>query len=92
MARKKIRSNKQQLLGRLRRIEGQTAAIVRMVQDDAYCIDVLTQIAAARAALLAAGKVVLKDHLRSCVVESFARGRSERAIGEIETVLGQFVK
>jgi len=84
--------DKQKLLQRLRRIEGQLTAIVRMAENDAYCIDLLTQIAAARAALLSAGKVILKDHMRSCVVESFKGGNSQRAITEIETVLSQFVK
>ena len=92
MARKKIRSDKEKLIQRLRRIEGQTAALVRMAQQDAYCIDLLTQMAAARAALLAAAQVILADHLRSCVAHSFQKGRSQAAIKELETVLTQFVK
>ncbi|KPK75353.1 MAG: hypothetical protein AMJ79_11430 [Phycisphaerae bacterium SM23_30] len=92
MARKKIRSDKEKLIQRLRRIEGQTAALVRMAQQDAYCIDLLTQMAAARAALLAAAQVILTDHLRSCVVNSFQKGRSQTAIKELEAVLTQFVK
>ena len=81
------KENKDKLLRRLRRIEGQAGAIVRMAENDAYCIDLLTQIAAARAALLAAGKIILRNHLQSCVVESFKGGNSKRAIEEIETVL-----
>jgi len=92
MARKKIRTDKDKLLQRLRRIEGQTSALVRMAQQDAYCIDLLTQIAAARAALLAAAQLILTDHMRSCVADSFKGGEAETAIAELETVLAQFVK
>ena len=90
--RKKLRDNKVEVLARLRRVQGQAGALVRMVEEDAYCTDVLTQIAAVRAALLAAGKEILKEHMRSCVTASFAGGRSAEAIAEIETVLMQFVK
>jgi CsoR family transcriptional regulator, copper-sensing transcriptional repressor len=93
MARKKIRSGKLQLLQRLRRIEGQAAALVRMADEDAYCIDLLTQIAAARAALLAVGKIILHDHMQSCVTESITTpAHAAEAIGELETVLSRFVK
>ncbi len=92
MASVKKREGKEKLVMRLRRIEGQAGALVRMVEEEAYCIEVLTQIAAARAALLAAGKIILSNHLQSCVVESFKGGDSKRAIDEIETVLSQFVK
>jgi len=83
---------KEAVLKRFRRIRGQVDGIIRMAEDDAYCIDLLTQIAAARAALLAAGKVILKEHMRHCVTESFKKGRSDKAIEEIETVLSQFIK
>ena len=92
MVRKKLRNDKDGLVKRMRRVNGQVAGIVRMVQDDAYCIDVLTQIAAARAALLAAGRIILSDHMQSCVAESFKGGDSDRAIAELQTVLSQFVK
>ena len=92
MASKKIRQDKAVLVRRLRRIEGQVSAIVRMAQEDAYCIDLLTQMAAARAALLSAAQVILKDHMRSCVTDSFKKGKSQTAIAELETVLSQFVK
>ncbi len=90
--RKKLRPEKDKLVARLKRINGQTEAIVRMAEQDAYCIDLLTQIAAARAALLSAGRIILKEHLETCVVESFKGGNSQKAIQEIETVLSRFVK
>jgi DNA-binding FrmR family transcriptional regulator len=61
-------ANKGQLLGRLSRIEGQVAGIRRMVDEDRYCIDVLTQIRAARAALDKVALGLLDDHARHCVI------------------------
>lgn len=92
MAKKKIRLEKAQLLARLRRIEGQVSAVVRMADQDAYCVDLLTQIGAARAALLAAARIILTEHMNSCVVNSFKTGKSKAAIAELEKVLSQFVK
>jgi len=86
------RMDKDKLVQRLRRIEGQSSGLVRMAQNDAYCIDLLTQFAAVRAALLGAAKVILKDHMHSCVAASFRGGDSEQAIDELDTVLSQFVK
>jgi len=82
----------ERVAARLRRIEGQVKALVRMVENQEYCIDILTQIAAARAALLAAGKIVLAEHMRSCVVRSFEQGQSAQAIREIEAVLEKFIR
>jgi len=59
---------------RLRRIEGQVAGIRRMVEDGQYCVDILTQISAAQSALAQAGKVVLAQHMDTCVRETFALG------------------
>jgi len=92
IAGKKIRSDKQALLGRVRRVIGQVQAVERMLTQDAYCIEVLTQIAAARAALLSLGRVILNDHMRSCVADSFRHGRADEAIEEINRVLALFVK
>ena len=92
MPKRKQRTDKDALVKRARRAAGQTRAVTDMLEADAYCIDVLTQIAAARAALLSLARVVLSDHLRSCVAEAFSAGDSENAIEEIETVLTSFVK
>lgn len=56
------------VINRLNRIEGQVRGITRMVEDDRYCIDVLTQLQAVRAALLRVESEVLKDHLDHCVM------------------------
>jgi len=61
-------ATKDQLLGRLARIEGQVRGITRMVEEDRYCIDVLTQIAAVQAALDKVGLGLLDDHARHCVI------------------------
>jgi CsoR family transcriptional regulator, copper-sensing transcriptional repressor len=61
-------ATKEQLLARLRRIEGQVAGIQRMVSEDRYCIEVLTQIGAARAALDKVAPGLLDDHAHHCVV------------------------
>lgn len=59
---------KPKVINRLNRIEGQVRGIVRMVEDDRYCLDVLTQLQAVRAALLRVESEVLKDHLDHCVM------------------------
>jgi DNA-binding FrmR family transcriptional regulator len=61
-------ATKDQLLKRLRRVEGQVRGIERMVEDDRYCIDVLTQISAAQAALDKVALGLLDEHARHCVV------------------------
>jgi DNA-binding FrmR family transcriptional regulator len=61
-------ADKDQLLGRLRRIEGQVAGVRRMVGEERYCIDVLTQIRAVRAALDKVALGLLDDHARHCVI------------------------
>jgi CsoR family transcriptional regulator, copper-sensing transcriptional repressor len=60
--------------GRLRRIEGQVRGLNRMVEEEAYCIDVLTQIAAATKALQAVALELLDGHLSTCVAEAIAEG------------------
>ncbi|MFP5254756.1 MAG: metal-sensitive transcriptional regulator [Acidimicrobiia bacterium] len=66
--------NKADLLRRLRRIEGQVRGIAQMVEDDRYCIDVLTQIAAATKGLQSVAVGTLDDHLRHCVVDAAGQG------------------
>ena len=64
-------------LRRLRRIEGQVRGIARMVEEDVYCIDILTQVAAATKALHAVSLSLLEDHLGHCVVEAARRSPDE---------------
>jgi DNA-binding FrmR family transcriptional regulator len=68
------RSNKPQLLNRLNRIEGQVRGVARMVEEDRYCIDVLTQIRAVRAALAKVESELLKTHLDHCIESAIVSG------------------
>jgi DNA-binding FrmR family transcriptional regulator len=70
-------ANKEQVLKRLRRVEGQVRGLQRMVQEDAYCIDVLTQVAAATKALEAVALSLLEDHLGHCVADAIQAGGDE---------------
>jgi DNA-binding FrmR family transcriptional regulator len=92
VAKRKVRPNKPDVLARARRATGQARAVVEMIERDAYCIDVLNQIAAARGALLSLARVVLADHLRSCVSSALRGRESEQAIAEVGTVLWRYLK
>ncbi len=69
--------NKQELLARLRRVEGQVRGIAQMVEDDRYCIDVLTQVSAATKGLQGVAVGLFDDHLRHCVADAVAEGGDE---------------
>jgi len=69
--------SKARLLNRLRRIEGQVRGLERMVENDTYCIDVLTQVSAATSALQAVALELLEDHLAHCVAEATRNGGAE---------------
>jgi DNA-binding FrmR family transcriptional regulator len=71
--------NKDAVLKRLRRIEGQVRGLERMVEEDTYCIDVLTQVSAATKALQAVALNLLDDHLAHCVTEAAVAGGAEAA-------------
>jgi len=78
---------------RLRRIAGQVAGIQRMVEEDRYCVDVLLQVAAARAALDQVGRLILTGHVERCVAEAFASGSARerrRKLDELLEVLARF--
>ena len=79
-------------LKRLQRIEGQVRGLARMVEDDRYCIDIVTQIAAVRAALRRAGEEILRDHVAHCVEGAIASGDKSdqrRKIAELMDVVGR---
>ncbi|WP_225754825.1 metal-sensitive transcriptional regulator [Actinotalea sp. Marseille-Q4924] len=69
---------KQDLLVRLHRIEGQVRGIARMVEDDKYCIDILTQVSAASRALQAVALGLLADHMSHCLVDAAQAGGQEK--------------
>jgi DNA-binding FrmR family transcriptional regulator len=79
-------------LKRLKRIEGQVRGLVRMVEEDRYCIDIVTQILAVRAALRRAEEEVLRDHVAHCVEGAIASGSAaeqRRKIAELMDVVGR---
>ena len=79
-------------LRRLKRIEGQVRGLARMVEDDRYCIDIVTQISAVRAALRKVEEEVLRDHVAHCVEGAIAsgnKGEQRRKIVELMDVLGR---
>jgi CsoR family transcriptional regulator, copper-sensing transcriptional repressor len=69
--------DKDQVLARLRRIEGQVRGLQRLVDEDTYCIDVLTQVSASTKALQAFALQLLEEHLRHCVAHAAVRGGEE---------------
>ncbi|WP_308916378.1 metal-sensitive transcriptional regulator [Jannaschia sp. LMIT008] len=72
-----MHANKDTTLKRLRRLEGQVRGIARMVEDDRYCVDVLTQIAAVRAALKGVERLVIDDHAAHCIEDALASGDAD---------------
>lgn len=74
--------SKEQYLARLRRVEGQVRGIARMVEEDQYCIDVLTQVAAVQSALRAVALGLVEDHMGHCVVGA-ARESDEAAAAKV---------
>ena len=84
----KERSEKEytDLIHRLNRIEGQIRGIKRMVEDDAYCTDILTQVSAATAALNSFNKVLLANHIRTCVVDDIRADKEETIEELVETI------
>jgi DNA-binding FrmR family transcriptional regulator len=84
--------SKTSVLKRLSRIEGQVRGLTRMVEEDRYCIDIVTQISAVRAALRKAEEEVLRDHIAHCVEHAIVSGDADeqrRKIAELMEVLGR---
>lgn len=86
-------SDKARYLARLKRIEGQTRGIHRMIDENAYCIDILTQISAVNAALQSVALSLLDDHLRHCVAGAINDGQEADAkIKEASAAIARLVK
>ena len=90
---KKERSDKEyrDLMNRLKRIEGQVRGIQGMLEKDAYCTDIMVQVAAVNAALNSFNKVLLTNHLHTCVAENIRAGNDE-VIDELATLLQKLMK
>ena len=86
------KDSKTTTLGRLKRIEGQVRGLARMVENDRYCIDIVTQIGAVRAALRRAEEEILRDHVAHCVDHAIKSGNKtdqRRKIAELMDVVGR---
>jgi DNA-binding FrmR family transcriptional regulator len=83
---------REQARDRIRRIAGQVAAIERMIEEDRYCVDVLLQVAAVRAALDGLGKLLLRSHVETCVSEAIASGRPKERKQKVAELLEVFSK
>lgn len=90
---KKDRSEKEykDLVNRLSRIEGQIRGIKRMLDEDCYCPDIMIQVSAANAALNSFNKVLLANHIRTCVADDIRNGNDE-VIDELVTTLGKLMR
>ena len=82
--------DKQAVLARLKRIEGQTRGLQRMVENDEYCIDILTQIGAVSSALKKVAVALLDDHLRHCVSNQTEQGKD--MVAEATAAIDRLVK
>lgn len=86
--------NKDDYLKRLRRIEGQVRGLQRMVEQDTYCIDILTQVSAATKALQSVALGLLEEHMSHCVVEAAAVGgpEADRKVREASAAIARLVR
>jgi DNA-binding FrmR family transcriptional regulator len=86
--------DKELLQNRLKRIEGQVRGVQRMVNEQAYCVDILTQIGSVVSALEKVGTILLKDHVEHCVRESIEKGglEADEKIEELTAAVERFLK
>jgi DNA-binding FrmR family transcriptional regulator len=84
--------DKRKLHARLNRVEGQVRGISRMVDEDKYCIDVLTQVNAVKAALDQVGLLLLEDHVKGCVVDAVREGAETEKVDELIGAVARFAR
>lgn len=83
---------KEQVQGRLKKVAGQVGGIQRMVEGDRYCVDVLLQISAARAALAKVSKLLLESHIKTCVADAFESDAADDRADKIAELVRIFEK
>jgi DNA-binding FrmR family transcriptional regulator len=88
MNKEKIKNN---LISRLKRIEGQIRGISKLIEKDTYCDDVLNQIAAAHSALNSVGKILLERHLHTCLIERIQKG-DHSVVSELMLTMNKLMK
>ncbi len=84
-----VQPHRQSLLNRLKRIAGQVRGVSGMIENDRYCMDILTQVGAIQSALDAVAMQLIQDHTRGCVQKAIRQGDGEVAISELMGVLGK---
>ncbi|MBM7866115.1 metal-sensitive transcriptional regulator [Heliomicrobium gestii] len=84
--------NRQDLINRMRRLEGQVRGITKMIEDQRYCVDILLQVSAARAGLQKVGLSILENHTRGCVTTAIKENRGDEMVAELIDVLDRFMK
>jgi CsoR family transcriptional regulator, copper-sensing transcriptional repressor len=88
-------SAKKEATTRLKRVEGQVRGLLRMIEEDRYCIDTMTQISAVRAALHKVEELILRDHVSHCVADAFASGNSleqRQKVDELVEAIGRMAR
>ncbi len=92
-ARRKVRGEREykDLMNRLKRIEGQVRGVQRMLDEDVYCPDIMVQVSAIERALQSFNRVLLNEHLSTCVVNDIREGRQD-AVPELIDTLGKIMK
>ncbi|RTX71464.1 transcriptional regulator [Mammaliicoccus sciuri] len=88
----RTKEEKDKVINRLKRIEGQVRGIQSMVEEDRYCVDILVQISAIQSALKNVGFAVTERHIKHCVTDAIQNGEGEETIDELMSVLKQFSK
>src|SRR5690625_3307931 len=83
---------RQAVVNRLKRIEGQVRGIQRMIEDDRYCLDILVQLSAVQAALKKVGYTVTERHVKHCLNEAVEQGEGEEVMDELLRVMQQMAK
>lgn len=78
-----MKKNEKSCVTRLKKIEGQIRGLQKMIEEDAYCVDIITQTSAARSALKSLEDVMLESHLKSCVISQVKNGQEDKAVSEI---------
>ncbi|NLL05318.1 MAG: metal-sensitive transcriptional regulator [Clostridiaceae bacterium] len=89
---KESRNSKEDILKRLKRVEGQIKGIQRMIDEEKQCVDILTQVAAARAAINKVGGIILQRYSKTCLESALKNGSEELALDELLDTIQKFLR
>lgn len=87
-----VQPDKEALIRRLNRIEGQVRGVNKMILEDRYCVDILNQVSALQSALDAVAMLLLENHTHGCMQGAIKSGKGDEAIGELMTVVRKFAR